>query len=56
MNVIEYVLKRKKELDDFAQDWLENQEKEPEDWPETMDQADWQEQEESFYEMQREEQ
>ena len=53
MNVSEYVELRKRELDEFAADWLKNQEDEPEDWPETMDHADWQEQEESFYEMQR---
>lgn len=51
MNVYEYAELRKRELDEFAADWLKNQEEEPEDWPETMSKDDWKEQEHAFFEM-----
>lgn len=49
MNVAEYVELRKSELDKFQADWIENMAKRPEDWPETMGEGDWFEQEIGFF-------
>lgn len=45
MNIIEYVSKRKQELDDFANQWLIENKADPENWPLFMSKADWDEQE-----------
>jgi hypothetical protein len=45
MNIIEYVAKRKQELDGFANEWLSQNKDDPENWPLFMSRADWVEQE-----------
>lgn len=45
ISILEYVNKRKAELDKFAEQWLENNCHNPDDWPIYLTKADWDEQE-----------
>lgn len=45
ISIVKFVNQRKAELDKFAEQWIENNRKNPEDWPLRMTKADWDEQE-----------
>ena len=45
INVIEFINKRKEELDSFASDWLLNHKNDPDNWPLYLPRQDWDEQE-----------
>lgn len=45
LSVIEFVKKRKEELDTFANNWLINNNNDPENWPLFLPRQDWDEQE-----------
>lgn len=53
MTAFEYIELRKKELNAFAEDWEKSREESPEDWPSTLDEGDWYEQETAFNEVKR---
>lgn len=45
ISLIQFVNQRKAELDKFAEQWLENNCHNPDDWPVYLPKADWEEQE-----------
>lgn len=49
MTLAEYVENAKKELDNFADFYIKEREKEPEFWPTTMDHGEWDEQFRLYY-------
>ena len=49
MTLEEYIEKAKKGLDEFANFYIKEQEKEPEFWPTTMDHGEWDEQFRLYY-------
>lgn len=48
MNLIEFINKRKQELDSFANDWMLGSKDDPDNWPLFMDRGEWDEQEMSW--------
>lgn len=45
ISIIEFINKRKEELDKFGSDWMHNAKKDPKNWPLFLERADWDEQE-----------
>lgn len=45
ISLIEFINKRKNELDRFAAQWMLNAQQEPEDWPLFLELVEWKEQE-----------
>lgn len=52
MTVFEYIELRKKELDEFAEDWEKSRLACPSNWPNTLDEYEWYEHELAFNDMQ----